>query len=106
MDLGDVLAAEAPAPGDQLRKLAGSRLGIEAGGGVARVPQPASGREDPEMTGAERLRARHVAVDVLAVVAAIAVRVRRRRQPLRQRSRELADKPVQTLAATLPVRAV
>jgi len=49
VDLGDVLAAQAPASGDQLRELAGGRLGVRGGGGVARVPQPAGGREDPEM---------------------------------------------------------
>ncbi len=58
------------------------------------------------MAGSQRLRARHAAVNVLAVVAAASVRVGRGWQPFRQGSRELAHKPAQTLTAPLPIGAV
>jgi hypothetical protein len=47
VDLADVLAAQPPAPRDQLRKLTGGRLRIRVTGRVARMPQPARRRKDP-----------------------------------------------------------
>ncbi len=70
------------------------------------MPDPARGRQHPEMSRPQRRRAQHPAVHVLTVVRPAAVRVRRTRQPLSQRAGQLAAQLPDPLGASLPVRAL
>jgi hypothetical protein len=58
------------------------------------------------VAGTERLGARHRPVDVVSVVPAVAVRVSRYRQPLRQRAGQLPDQPIDPLGPLLAVSAL
>src|SRR5450755_4037860 len=77
MDVADVLAPESPASCDQLRQLPGGAFGVGPGLWVARMPQPTGRRQHTEVSGAQRRRARHLPVDVLPVIDAVAVSIGR-----------------------------